>query len=161
MAISRATERITADDDTIREALADAFLPALLPALAQATGDISLLRDDLRPAAASAAIPQGGMSAKQQDDVRALALDPIKKLRDGVAKEPGAPDVEEIRAITSWLTGSDISDDYIPLLLEELAPFGEDPRSPHWHKDPGKQFFVTIIGAGMSGILAGIRLKQA
>lgn len=161
MAISRATEPITADDDTIRKALVDAFPPALLPALAQATGELSLLRDDLRPSAASAAIPQGGLSANQQEDARALAFDVIVKLRDGVAREVTSPDVEEIRAITSWLTGSDISDDYIPLLLEELAPFGEDPRAPRWHKDPGTQFFVTIIGAGMSGILAGIRLKQA
>ena len=40
MAIARATQPLTADDDTIRKALDDAFLPALLPALAQATGDL-------------------------------------------------------------------------------------------------------------------------
>ena len=47
--ITRAIEPLTADDDAIRLALQDAFLPALLPALAQATGDFSLLRDELRP----------------------------------------------------------------------------------------------------------------
>jgi 4-hydroxyacetophenone monooxygenase len=59
------------------------------------------------------------------------------------------------------MTGSAASEDYIPLLVEELAPEGDDPRAPDWHKDPAIPFKVAIIGAGMSGILAGIRLKQA
>ncbi len=59
------------------------------------------------------------------------------------------------------MTGSPASDEYIPLLLEELAPAGEDPRAPAWHVDGRIPFLVAIIGAGMSGILAGIRLKQA
>ena len=50
-------ERVEADDETLRRVLDDAFLPALLPALAQATGDLSLLRDDLRPAAIVAGAP--------------------------------------------------------------------------------------------------------
>ena len=44
-----AIEPITEADDDIRAFLADAEVPPLLPALAYATGDMSLLRDDLRP----------------------------------------------------------------------------------------------------------------
>ena len=68
---------------------------------------------------------------------------------------------DDIRRITGWMTGSPASDEYIPLLLEELAPAGEDPRAPAWHVDGRIPFLVAIIGAGMSGILVGIRLKQA
>ncbi len=63
MGISRVTEPITADDDTIRSALKDAFLPALLPALAHATGDLSILRDELRPRTLAPAVPQAGLPA--------------------------------------------------------------------------------------------------
>ena len=39
----------TVDRELLAEAVRTAYLPALLVALAQALGDLSLLRDDLRP----------------------------------------------------------------------------------------------------------------
>ena len=161
MAISRSTEPITADDETMRSALDDAFLPSLLPALAQATGDFSLLREDLRPPATSPAVPQGGLTAEQQATVKELALDALKVLRDGRANTGHRPIEDDVRRIIEWLTASPASDDYIPWILEELAPSGHDPRAPKWHADGDTEFRVAIVGAGMSGILAGIRLKQA
>jgi 4-hydroxyacetophenone monooxygenase len=159
--ISRATESITADDAAIRAALEDAFLPALLPALAQATGDATLLREELRPPGATPGVPQGGMIEQQQAAAKALAFDAIVALRDGRTTPDARPIEEQVRDIAAWMTGANASDEYIPLLLEELAPFGEDPRAPQWRKDDKTPFVVTVIGAGMSGILAGIRLKQA
>ena len=44
-----AVEPITETDEEIRARLDDAEIPPLLPALAYLTGDLSLLRDDLRP----------------------------------------------------------------------------------------------------------------
>ena len=55
------------------------------------------------------------------------------------------------------MTAGKASDDYLPLLLEELAPSDEDTRAPQWRMEPGTGFRVAIIGSGMSGILAGIR----
>lgn len=161
MAVARTTEAITASDEEIAAALEDAFLPALLPALAQATGDFSLLREDLRPAGATPAVPQGGMSAAAQTEAKALALAAIKRLRDGEIDTTPRPIEEDLRRIMVWLTGSPASEDYIPLLLEELAPDGVDLRAPTWRKPEDVAFSVAIVGAGMSGILAAIRLKQA
>ncbi|HYM14707.1 MAG TPA: NAD(P)/FAD-dependent oxidoreductase [Dehalococcoidia bacterium] len=161
MATSSVTEQITESDEQIREALEEAFLPALLPALAQATGDLSLLRDDLRPPGVTPGIPQGGMSDEQQREARALALDAIRRLRDDAPRAAAHPIEGDIREITRWMTGSAAADEYIPLLVEELAPYDDDPRAPAWQMDPKTRFSVAIIGAGMSGILAGIRLKQA
>ena len=154
------TNQITTDDDAIRRALDDAFLPALIPALAQATLDLSLLREDIRPPGVLPAVPQGGLSRAQQDTARAVALDALRLLRDKPRAAPRATEAD-LRAIASWMTGSEASADYIPLLVEELAPFDEDPRAPDWHAAADVAFHVAIIGAGMSGILAGIRLKQA
>src|ERR1019366_8534067 len=47
--LSSSTKPITEDDELIRAALEDAHVPSLLPALAHLTGDLSLLRDELRP----------------------------------------------------------------------------------------------------------------
>jgi 4-hydroxyacetophenone monooxygenase len=159
--ISRDIEPIVESDDAIRRALDDAFLPALLPALAQATGDLSYLRDDLRLASITPGIEQGGMTPAQQEAARELAFTALRQLRDAaLAPSPGSLE-DHLRAILDWMTNSKASDEYIPLMLEELAPAGEDPRAPAWRMDPGTQFSVAIIGAGMSGILAAIRLKQA
>jgi 4-hydroxyacetophenone monooxygenase len=160
MVITHDIARITADDDAIRNAVEDAFLPALIPALAQATGDLSILRDDIRPPGFAPGVPQGGMTAQQQKAARLVAVDALRALRDRTT--PVEPATEnDLRTITQWMTASATPDDYIPLLVEELAPYEEDPRAPTWRKDPAIAFSVAIIGAGMSGILAGIRLKQA
>ena len=61
------------------------------------------------------------------------------------------------------LVASEVPEEYVPLILEELELDGVDARdvtaasrSPH---DDG--FSVVVIGAGMSGVLAGIRLADA
>jgi 4-hydroxyacetophenone monooxygenase len=160
MTIALETDQITADDETIRKALLDAFLPALIPALAQATGDLSILREDIRPPGFAPGVPQGGMTPEQQAAARIVAAEALRAFRDGSTPAPSATE-SDLRTITQWMTGSPAPDDYIPLLVEELAPFGEDPRAPAWRMDSTIPFSVAIIGAGMSGILAGIRLKQA
>jgi 4-hydroxyacetophenone monooxygenase len=161
VAISRAIEPIPQDDEAIRTALADAFLPALLPALAQATGDFSLLREELRPPGVAMGVEQGGMTAEQQETARALAFDALTLLRGRAFDDSAYPADADLLRITNWMTSSTASDDYLPLLREELAPTGQDPRAPAWRYDGQTPFFVAVIGAGMSGILAGIRLKQA
>ncbi|MCL6650256.1 MAG: NAD(P)/FAD-dependent oxidoreductase, partial [Chloroflexi bacterium] len=160
MPISRPVEPLVATDDELRAALEDAFLPALLPALAQATGDFSILRESLRPPGVAPGVQQGGMTPAQQAEAKEVAFEALKRLRDGQVSGEG-PVEEALLRITAWMTGSPVSEDYVPLLLEELAPEGQDPRAPAWRKDPSVPFSVIIIGAGMSGILAGIRLKQA
>ena len=161
MPISRPIEPLVATDEELKKALDEAFLPALLPALAQATGDFSILRESLRPPGVAPGVQQGGMTAQQQAEARELAFEALKRLRDGEVAPQNVPVEEALLRATAWMTGAPAPEDYIPLLLEELAPEGEDPRAPTWRKDPGLPFQVVIIGAGMSGILAGIRLKQA
>ena len=63
-----------------------------------------------------------------------------------------------------FTAGEPVPDAYVPLLEEELGLGGVDLRSPQWHKDDidaDRPFLVAIVGAGMSGIAAGVRLGQA
>jgi 4-hydroxyacetophenone monooxygenase len=161
MTFTASVEPIAAGDDAIRAALEDAFLPALLPALAQATGDLSILRDDLRLTAVQPGVPQGGMTDAQQQLAKDIALDAIKRLRERDGDPPRAVSDADLGAILDWLTNSQASADYVPLMLEELAPADADPRAPDWTMPAATAFSVAVIGAGMSGILAAIRLKQA
>ena len=164
MTTTREIEPLPHDDDAIRTALEDAHLPSLLPALAQITGDRSLLREDLFPDTVTLAAEQGGLSPEAQAAARELALETLAAWRDSGAVVAPPPSLAEVRGMMDFLIGDHVSDDYLPLLLEELAFADADARAPEWNKDAldaGREMRVVIIGAGMSGILAAHRLKQA
>ncbi|MSZ30138.1 MAG: NAD(P)-binding protein, partial [Actinobacteria bacterium] len=143
--------------------LRDISIPPLLAALAQATGDRSLLRADLAPDPARKLEPHGGLNSHQQDEAVALAEAAIAYLNAG-----GAPLVEVdeafLRETMEFCLGTEIEDQTFRMLREELALPGEDMRAPDWSVEslaPGRSLRALIIGAGMSGILSAHRLMQA
>jgi 4-hydroxyacetophenone monooxygenase len=163
MALARPIEPIDVDDDTIRSALEDSDVPALLPALAHITGDLSLLREDLRIDPARMIEDQGGLSEEQIAAIRALALDALIRFRDGGSVCAPMPTGDDLRHILEYMAGGLPIDEYLPMMREELA-ITADPRAPHWHKDdvaPDRPFLVAVVGAGMSGIIAAYRLAEA
>jgi 4-hydroxyacetophenone monooxygenase len=163
MALARPVEPITADDDTIRDALQYADLPALLPALALVTRDFSLLHDDLRIDPALMMEEQGGLTEEQQAAIRQVAFDALVRYRDGGSVPAPAPTLDDLDRILAFLSGGLPSTDYLHMMEEEVALTG-DVRAAHWRKDeiaPDRPFLVAIVGAGMSGIVAAYRLQQA
>ena len=157
-------EPLPDDDDVIRAALADATIGALLPALAYVTGDLSLLRDDLRPDPNQMLDPQGGLSPTQQDAARQLALDALIEFRDAGGQAAPPPGDDSLRAMIAFTTGGAAPAEYLPLFQEELAVSADDLRAPDWHKDDidaDASFVVGVVGAGMSGLIAAHRLGQA
>ena len=164
MTISREIQPLPLDEEPIRKALEDAHLPSLLPALAQITGDLSLLREDLFPETVLLTDPQGGLSAEAQGEARQLALRTLVEWRDAGSVVAPPPSMTDVRRMMDFLIGEHVSDEYLPLLLEELAFADKDARAPEWSKDAisaDRSMRVLIIGAGMSGILAAHRLQQA
>jgi 4-hydroxyacetophenone monooxygenase len=159
-----ATKAITAGDEELRKVLDDAVLPPLMVALAHLTGDLTLLRDDLRIDPALIAEPQGGLSEEQQAVARQVAFDILRRYRDAGSPPPAAMTEHDLVTMMEWATGTEVMRDYVPLLEEELAVGGEDRRAPGWVKEevaPEIPYLVAIIGAGMSGLLAAYRLQQA
>ncbi len=155
---------ITASNEEIRAALEQAEVPPLLPALAYLTGDLSLLRRDLRPPVFPLPLPQGGLTPDQQANIRKIALDTIIHFRDTGSQPAPPPSDENLLRIMEFAVGGANMKPYLPLLEEELAYRGEDRRAPDWNKKeiaPNLAFEVIIIGAGMSGLLAAHRLQQA
>jgi 4-hydroxyacetophenone monooxygenase len=163
----RAVEPIVATDAEIHAALEAAEVPPLLPALAYLTGDLSLLRPHLRPDPLLLSMPQGGFTDAQLREARELALETLVRFRDAGCVPAAPPSEAELLQIMEFAVGGAADVDmaaYLPLLEEELAVRGEDRRAPAWRKTdiaPDTDFRVVIIGAGMSGLLAGHRLTQA
>lgn len=153
-----------ADDETITAAVDHAEIPALLPALAAALGDHTLIPSHLRPSATGLMDPTGGLSPEQQAEARRLAVDALRRLRDdGAANEVDHLDLDTLRTVLEFASGGAPVDDYLELLREELN-LGDDLRTPQWTKDgiaPDRDFRVAVIGAGMSGLVAAHRLRQA
>ncbi len=160
MASVAGSKRVKASDDELRRVVNDAFLPALIAALAHGTGDLSLLRSDLRPVAAVPGAPNGGMTPDQQERANALAFGTLRRFVDaGCVPAPSSR--ATVQTITNWVIGAEATDEQARFFYEELQAEGIDPRAPDWRKDPQLAFAVAIVGAGMSGLVAAVRLKQA
>jgi 4-hydroxyacetophenone monooxygenase len=161
----RAIEPITESDDELRRILEHAELQPLLPALAYTTGDLSLLRDELRPDPLLLSLPAGGFSDEQAVAIREVALEVLCRYRDGGSVPAPVPDDTDVLRIMEFAVGDGVAmADYLPLLEEELSHRGEDRRAPGWRKAdvaPDADFTVLVVGAGMSGLLAAHRLRQA
>src|SRR5215212_189941 len=148
MALAKPVQPITADDESIRDALQYADLPALLPALALVTRDFSLLRDDLRIDPALMMEEQGGLTEDQQAAIRQVAFDAIVGYRDGGSVPGPPPTIDDLDRILTYLAGGLPSGDYLPMMEEEVALTG-DVRAAHWRKEdiaPDRPFLVAVIG---------------
>ena len=164
MRLDPAPKPITATDAEILAALAEIDTPPLLAAVATLTGDLSLLRDDLKPSAAQSFDPTAGVTPEQAAVSRRLAADALGRFRDAGSVGAPSPDPSAVRTMLEFLAGSPVDDDYIALMTEELAIDGVDRRAPEWNAAtlaPDRELSVVIIGAGMSGIAAAYRLGQA
>lgn len=151
-------------DGPIISALEEAELLALVATVAHLTGDLSLLDQRLVPDLLKLREPQSGYSEKQQDLARELILNGLRRFRDQQKQVPARPSVTDLHAIMQFIAGEPVTDRYVPLLLEELALDGDELRAPQWNTAviaPERKMSALIIGAGMSGIAAAHRLRQA
>jgi 4-hydroxyacetophenone monooxygenase len=158
---------IADDDAAIEAALEEAHIPSLLMSLVHLTGDTELLRDAARPSGDIMTFlsdPQGGIPAADQERIRARAFEALKAYRDAGSRPPAPPPMDTVREMTHFMAGQPLSDDYVDFLTAELALDGSDPFGQPMDDVPiaaRQAFHVVVIGAGMSGLLAAIRLREA
>lgn len=154
---------ITASDDQIKSALNEADTASLMLALVHLTGDMDVIRGEARPIVAFLETGDG-LTDAERESIRELAYRKITEYRDSPG-ELFTPNREQLLEMLQFLTGVEMSDQYVDFLTSELSMNGEDPYAqPAIFEVPEARrgaFEVLVIGAGMSGLLSAIRLQEA
>lgn len=147
------------EHDALVERLADAEPSALLMVLVQLTGDMALL-DRYGP---MLSVPGEFNHRIPEPDLREM-LDRLASVlldKNHVAPEIGPADLHRMM---NAFCREEVSERYLPMLFEDLGfrpvPKHLEKASPRARKH-AENFNVLVIGAGASGIAAGIKLKEA
>jgi len=149
-------------DADIAAALEDLSVPTLLLSCVHMSGDASILDGPLRPQGLFLNETQGYMSEEDKAAARELALRIIVDWRDRGCPEPEPVSPELLKRMMDWLVCEDVPGEYVQMLLEEMELDGADARATA-PVDPERAagLPVVVIGCGMSGLLAAIRLQEA
>lgn len=162
-----AGQPFTSSDAEIAAALEDVSIPALMLSCVHMTADDAgrraILDGPIKPAGIFLNEVQGYMSEEDKAAARTLALDVIRDYRDRGCPEPEPVDAALLKAMMDWLVASEVPEEYVPMMLEEMELDGRDSRDTTLRSDPAARadFPVIVIGCGQSGLLAAIRLQQA
>ena len=144
---------------TLERALDSASFPVVAALLVHFTGDISILDKLPRPNPAVLGETQGFLSNEDKQAIKKIALEEISKFfSNHEVYDLYVPSNQELHKMMNFIVGEKVSSEYIPMMLSDL----------HLASDNSKSDFVTstsslevlIIGAGMSGILAAIKLAE-
>lgn len=144
-----------------RDRLRAAETPALLMLVAHLTDDPAVLRPQWRPN--PDLLPTTGLDPETDAEAREFCLATLEPYLADLASWPAEPSARVLEAIAAWALDRTTGED-ADLLRVAFVPPGTDPRAPKWTKaelDPARPMRVAIIGAGLSGLMAGLRMKQA
>jgi 4-hydroxyacetophenone monooxygenase len=154
----------TRDVAGLRRGLEAADPATLLLSLVQLTGERHWL-EEAKPYIRGPMNYQEFMPAQLRASIRdRLAEVLAERDRSGNSCCPPHDDalLSEMMALA---TGEAVSDNYIAMMREDLTADSLQSRSLNWRKRPSPAALeaaeVVIIGAGMSGLYAGIQLQQA
>ncbi|RYX97043.1 MAG: NAD(P)/FAD-dependent oxidoreductase [Comamonadaceae bacterium] len=147
----------------LHDALKHASIPTLTMCLAQITGDECWLEAPFVPQkdVRLFADESGGLDEATQQAVRDAIEKVMGELERGDRSLPGAPDQEQLARMMRTCVAEPVPAEYVPLMMEE---FGFAQRDAAWHEPVPRarleDFQVLIVGAGMSGICAAVKLEQ-
>lgn len=160
--IQDACQAAVRDEAALRAALADADISPTLMVLAYLSGDTQLMER-------AAPHIEGGWNymervpAALKEEVREQLVQVLKQYARG---ERSLPEIGEdsLRRMMGLSVGAQVPAEYVPMVLDELRLGKQDTRAPQWQAArpaTAEGFKVVIVGAGIAGICAGVRLTQA
>ena len=151
------------DEPALRAALADADIAPMLMVLVQLSGDLAIL-DEVAPHIHGAWSFLESVPEPLKQKVRDRLVEVLKDYAASGREPPRHTPPETLQRMMSAGVGQMVPEEYIPLLVEETHLEGVDARAVRWQRKPDRDvlgnFRVVIIGAGFSGLCAGIRLKE-
>jgi 4-hydroxyacetophenone monooxygenase len=151
------------DTHALRQALGCADVTPAVMVLTHLTGDFGLL-NEIAPHIRGAWNFMASVPEELKERVNAELIQVLERFASQGLPIPQLPDPPTLRRMMSLAVGAEVPEEYVDLFVEELRLGETDTRALQWRKDVGDlggKFSVVIIGAGLSGICAGIRLKQA
>ena len=148
---------------TAQQALAAASVPTLLMCLAQITGERRWTEAPYLPQRDLAlfADPSGGLPPDVQQEVRDAMAQVLQELASGQRQLAAPPDEARALEMMRVCLGENIPPEYAGMALEEM---GMRDRTVHWSGESrpaqAAAFPVLVIGAGVSGLCAAVRLQE-
>lgn len=152
-------------DEQINAIAAEAGLMPLLMVSVHITGRLDILASAGRtqPPQYSTDL-SGGVPMERAAVLRDKIAAALREWRDAGCPPAHRPDEQQFRQMIDILVGRPLDAGYEALLAEELG-FDGDARAFAWENSPSDaekaNKSVLIVGAGLSGIVMGYRLKQA
>src|SRR5665213_315685 len=152
------------DEARLRSALLQADIVPQLLLVGQLSGDDALLER-------AAPFITGGWSFLNtipealRAEIRDRLVAGLRDLADGRAGVVTRPSPSRFRQLISYGVGEKLPELYAEAMLEEWPEGGGDLRSVKWRKAVAQsakdKFPVAIIGAGLSGLCLGAKLREA
>jgi 4-hydroxyacetophenone monooxygenase len=152
------------DEVRFAEAVQSANVPTLLMVLVQLTGELRWLEEPYRPRKARGLSDNesGGLSEDVQAEVRTCALKAIIDWRGGKPVSVPIPSVDLLIKMMGVAMGEEIPPEYAPMIASELGLDEEIQATARGRAGTVPEGFrALIIGGGISGICAAVRLQQA
>ena len=143
----------------LERALDSASFPVIAALLVHFTGDISILDKLPKPNQVVLGETQGFLTHKDKQIIKKIALKEIGRFFSNSAFDDiYIPSNEELNEMMNFIVGEEVSSDYVPMMLGDLN-ITTHTSKPNFLATKSN-LEVLIIGAGMSGILAAIKLAE-
>lgn len=148
---------------TLRRALADANLPTLLMVLVHLTGDQRWLSERYQCSRIRGLEDNdsGGFAQEVQSEVREAAYDAILAWRAGAAVAMPAPSHATLVDMLRTSIGEPVPESYGPMIAAWLGLEADSQVEQPGAFQVPEGFRVLVIGAGVAGLCAAIRLQGA
>ena len=144
---------------SLERALDSASFPVVAALLVHFTGDISILDKLPRPNQAVLGETQGFLTEEDKQTIKKIALQEITRFfSNHKVNDIYIPSNNELNKMMNFIVGESVSSDYIPMMLSDLKITSHDSKLDFAMTKSSLE--VLIIGAGMSGILAAIKLAE-
>ncbi len=156
MSISEAP--VGLDADLLREALASANIPTLVPVLYQLTGDSVWLAERYQPTRPRGTDDHddGGLPPEVQEEIRQAVCAAVLEWEAGRPPAVPAPTGELLLRLASISVGEPVPAEYESMTAEQMG-FRAAPR-PKLTCELPSDYSVLIVGAGISGMTAAKHL---
>jgi 4-hydroxyacetophenone monooxygenase len=157
-------QKTSGETADLRSGLAAADPATLLLALVQLTGERHWL-EEARPYIRGPMNYQEFMPEALRASIRDRLTEVLVERAAGENPSYQPPDDALLREMMSVASGEAVPSDYIAMMREDLTADTLQSRSLQWRNRPSPAALqaaeIVIIGAGMSGLYAGIQLQQA